>query len=163
MIPDNEDNTKLPPTHRLLAQTVRAIDHLPDGCMVEFEDGSFSSHPIPVNQMVSLFAIQQDQFPAGRYRALATTLLGEALERWAQLMLHPEGPTGQLQLKLAQLQAALRMEPFQVLTEWERRLQEDAKRLLDLAEKVVNDQKHGLVTDSTAELAKLVAQHRGGG
>jgi hypothetical protein len=91
-----------------------------------------------------------------RYRALATTLLAEALELWSRQMLHPDGPKGQLILKLEQLIAALRCEPHRVITSAERQRHLASGKLMDLAEKVLNDQKHGTVTDSSVELATLL-------
>jgi len=95
-----------------------------------------------------------------RFKALGTTLLGEALEAYSRHLLHPDSPTGRLSHTLEKAACAFRSEIFRPLTEWERRLQATAPKLLDLSEKVLNDQKNGLVTNSSVELAKLVKSFR---
>jgi hypothetical protein len=95
-----------------------------------------------------------------RYFTMAGDLLGEILSGYGKLLRQPDGPRGQVILKLEQMAAALRNEPFKPVMDWDRRLHQASPQLLDLAEKLLNDQKNGIVTDSSIELASLLLELR---
>lgn len=90
-----------------------------------------------------------------RYWAYSIELFSEAVKQMARLLRQPDAPKGQLIITLETMIAALREQPFKVVTEYERRVRERAIELLDVADLAVNGPD---TTDGRAKLFILVSE-----